>query len=46
MAGPEPAMRVEREFLTVLSGAQPIEIAAGHLRIGGGAAALRFTSAD
>jgi hypothetical protein len=30
----------------VLSGAQPVEIAAGALRIGGGAAALRFTPAD
>jgi heat shock protein HslJ len=43
MAGPEPAMRVEQAFLAVLSGAQPIEVADGALRIGDGAAALRFT---
>jgi hypothetical protein len=43
MAGPEPAMRVEHAFLTLLSGTQPVEIAAGELRIGSGAAAFRFT---
>ena len=46
MAGPEPAMRVERQFLAVLSGAQPVEIADGALLIGTGAEALRLTALD
>ena len=46
MAGPEPAMRVERQFLAVLSGTQPVEIADGALRIGTGAEALRLTALD
>ncbi len=45
MAGPESAMRVEHAFLSTLSGTQPIEVAAGVLRIGSGSAALRFTPA-
>ena len=39
-------MRVERQFLAVLSGTQPVEIADGALRIGTGAEALRLTALD
>jgi hypothetical protein len=46
MAGPEPAMAVERELFALLAGSRPYTIADGTLELGDGAAARRFTAAE
>ena len=45
MAGPEPAMAVERELFELLAGSRPYARSEGELRIGAGAAARRFVPA-
>ena len=45
MAGPEPAMAVERELFELLTGPRPYMLGDGELTIGDGAAARRFVAA-
>ena len=46
MAGPEPAMAVERELLALLAGTRPYAVAGGALTIGEGTATRRFVAAS